>query len=212
MDRVALKLVIGPANAEKAGVVLDGYRAALGLDPLLVVPTAADVHHYRRELAASGAVFGVSVMRFGWLMREIARRCGPTLRLVGGVPGGRTATRLARERIAAAAIVDAELGPLARSAATAGFETTLLTLVDELQDARATPARAIQALRAWGAAEPTRAAYAEDLASLVTDIGASSSGLASSTTASVTPLRSTRCGWHLSAGARRRSSSTASTI
>ena len=94
MDRVALKLVIGPANAEKAGVVLDGYRAALGLDPVLVVPTAADVDHYRRELAASGAVFGVSVMRFGWLMREIARRCGPTLRLVGGVPGGRTATRL----------------------------------------------------------------------------------------------------------------------
>jgi len=158
MDRVALKLVIGPANAEKAGVVLDGYRAALERDPLLVVPTAADVDHYRRELAASGAVFGVSVMRFAWLMREIARR--------GGVRG-RTAGRITRERVAAAAISGAALGPLARSATTAGFETTLLALIDELQEARAMPARAIQALRAWGEAEPARAGYAEDLATLV---------------------------------------------
>ena len=56
---------------------------------------------------------------------------------------------------------------MARSAATPGFETTLLSLIDELQDARATPARAIQALRAWETAEPARAGYAEDLASLV---------------------------------------------
>ncbi len=78
MERVALKLVIGPANAEKAGVLLDGYRASLraGHEPLLVVPTAADVDHYRRELAGSGAVFGVEVMRFAWLMRAIARRAG----------------------------------------------------------------------------------------------------------------------------------------
>src|SRR6478752_1679826 len=105
MDRVALKLVIGPANAEKAGVVLEGYRTSLEFDPLLVVPTAADVDHYRRELATSGAVFGVSVVRFAWLMREMARRSGVR---------GRTAGRLARERAAAAAIAGADLGPLAR--------------------------------------------------------------------------------------------------
>ena len=99
MERVALKLVIGPANAEKAGVVLDGYRASLDRDPLLVVPTAADVDHYRRELATSGAVFGVSVMRFAWLMREIARRSGPTF----GCPAG-SPVRFTRERAAAAAI------------------------------------------------------------------------------------------------------------
>ncbi len=59
---VALNLITGPANAEKAGAVLDGFRAevARGSEPLLVVPTLADVDHYRRELAAGGAVFGVA--------------------------------------------------------------------------------------------------------------------------------------------------------
>src|SRR5436305_328745 len=121
---MSLKLVIGPANAEKAGVVLDAYRAALaaGGDPLLVVPTIADVDHYRRELAASGAVFGVDVMRFAWLMREVAER--------SAVPG-RPAGRLVRERVAATALERTELGPLAASAHTPGFLSALLRLIDE---------------------------------------------------------------------------------
>ena len=49
-----LTLITGPANAAKAGAVLERLRAALPRDPLLVVPTAADVEHYQRELAASG--------------------------------------------------------------------------------------------------------------------------------------------------------------
>src|SRR5436305_845808 len=53
-----LTLVTGPANSAKAAVVLDGVRAALDRDPLLVVPTAADAERYRRELADGGAVFG----------------------------------------------------------------------------------------------------------------------------------------------------------
>src|SRR3954447_20970390 len=89
-----LTLVTGPANAEKAGHVLAAYRAALDREPLLVVPTSADVERYRRELAAAGAVFGVQVMRFGWLEREIARRSG-----VRGRPLG----TLARERRGAGA-------------------------------------------------------------------------------------------------------------
>src|SRR5690242_4588264 len=48
-----LTLVTGPANAEKAGHVLAAYRALLDREPLLVVPTAADVERYRRELAAA---------------------------------------------------------------------------------------------------------------------------------------------------------------
>ena len=51
---VPLTLVTGPANAEKAGFVLGAYRAALDDEPILVVPTFADVDHYRRELAAGG--------------------------------------------------------------------------------------------------------------------------------------------------------------
>ena len=73
---VPLTLVTGPANAEKARVVLDAFRAALarGEDPILVVPTRADVERYRGELAAGGAVFGAHVVRFAWLIEEAARR------------------------------------------------------------------------------------------------------------------------------------------
>src|ERR687887_481666 len=90
-----LTLVTGPANAEKAGYVLASYRAALEDEPLLVVPTFADADHYRRELAAAGAVFGVRVATFSGLMGEVARR--------GGL-GGRPLGRLPPERVAAAAI------------------------------------------------------------------------------------------------------------
>jgi hypothetical protein len=96
-----LTLVTGPANAEKAGHVLAAYRAALDREPLLVVPTAADVERYRRELAAAGAVFGARVMRFAWLESEIAGRAG-----IGGRPLG----GLARERVATA--VTAALVPI----------------------------------------------------------------------------------------------------
>src|SRR5919204_5089004 len=152
-----LTLVTGPANAEKAGYVLASYRAALEDEPLLVVPTFADADHYRRELAAAGAVFGVRVVAFSGLMREVARRAG-----VGGRPLG----RLARERVAAAAIAGTRLEALAASAATRGFARALLRLVDELEERRIAPGRWWAAMREWGAREPARAAYAEELARL----------------------------------------------
>jgi hypothetical protein len=73
---VPLKLVTGPANAAKAGEVLGGLRARLDDDPILVVPTVADVEHAQRELAERGAVFGAQVMKFDWLFWEIAERAG----------------------------------------------------------------------------------------------------------------------------------------
>ncbi len=161
MGSVALKLVIGPANAEKARVALDDYRAWLGesraAGPLLVVPTVADAEAYRRELAASGAVFGVEVVTFEGLLREIAHRTG-----IAGRPLG----ALARERVLAAAVAGADLGPLAASAATPGFARALLDLVAELEQQRAEPARVWAALRRWGEEEPSSAAYAEDLGRL----------------------------------------------
>ena len=69
-----LTLITGPANAAKAGAVLDRLRAARPRDPLLVVPRVPDVEHYQRELAASGLVFGAQVLTFNDLIREIARR------------------------------------------------------------------------------------------------------------------------------------------
>ena len=159
---MALNLITGPANAEKAGAVLDGFRAevARGSEPLLVVPTLPDVDHYRRELAAGGAVFGVQILRFGWLVDEIARRCGVFGRAIGG---------LECERIAAAAIDGCELTELAAARGAAGglgLARALVELAAELEEQRVDAGRFIVALRQWAAAEPAREAYAGELGAL----------------------------------------------
>ena len=107
-----LELVTGPANAAKAGEVLGGLRARLDEDPVLVVPTFADVEHAQRELAERGAVFGARVMRFGWLFREIAGRAGFA---------GREASDFQRELIVEVSVRRARLDVLAESAAQPGF-------------------------------------------------------------------------------------------
>ena len=56
--RMPLTLITGPANAAKAGAVLERFRAALPREPVLVVPTPADAEHYQRELSAEGIVVG----------------------------------------------------------------------------------------------------------------------------------------------------------
>ncbi len=154
-----LTIVTGPANAEKARVVLDGYRAALarGDAAILVVPTLADVERYRDELAAGAVVFGAQVVRFGRLVEEIAKRAGVR---------GRPLPDLARERVAAAAIAVTPLQALAGSAATAGFAGALLRLVHELEEGRVTPQRLTQALRAWAGEDEGRRAYAGEVGGL----------------------------------------------
>ena len=102
-------------------------------------------------------VFGVRVVAFSGLMREIARRAGV---------GGRPLSRLARERVAGAAIARVRLEALAASAATPGFVQALLRLVSELEEQRIEPGRWWAAMRAWGEREPARAVYAEELARL----------------------------------------------
>ena len=90
-----LTLITGPANAAKAGAVLDRLRELRGRDPLLVVPTAADADHYRRELAAAGIVFGAEVVTFRHLVRTLASAAGVR---------GRPLRELARERVVRAAV------------------------------------------------------------------------------------------------------------
>jgi hypothetical protein len=80
-----LTLITGPANAAKAGAVLERLRAALPHDPVLVVPTSADAGHYARELAGAGLVFGAEVTTFPRLMRDIARTAGARGRPLGRV-------------------------------------------------------------------------------------------------------------------------------
>ncbi|MEA2126304.1 MAG: hypothetical protein QOI80_3086, partial [Solirubrobacteraceae bacterium] len=162
---MSLTLVTGPANAAKAGVVLGAFREALDRsgslrlpapEPLLVVPTAADVEPYQRELAVSGAVFGGEVLTFSRLLGLIARRAGYRERRLGFV---------ARDRVVAATVAGARLRVLGASAATPGFARAAGRLFSELQRALIAPERFTAGLRRW-AAENGRGDYAEDVAAL----------------------------------------------
>lgn len=155
---VPLQLITGPANAGKAAVVLETLEswAAAGLEPLLVVPTGADVARYRRELAGRGLVFDANVLRFDGLLAEMAQRAG-----VRGEP----VRGLARERVAAVALRRAALGDLAPLAVAPGFVRAFLGLCDELGERGISRQRVHVAMGQWAQAEPGRAAYATALAS-----------------------------------------------
>ena len=57
-----LTLLVGPANAGKVAALLDRYLAAIGREPLLVVPGGADVERVERDLLVrSPALLG------GWI-------------------------------------------------------------------------------------------------------------------------------------------------
>jgi RecB family exonuclease len=189
-----ITLVTGPANAGKARVVMDALRAhhARGEQPLLVVPTRADVERYRSELARGGLVEGVRVERFGGLLAEVLRRAAD--RGAAGIE--RPLGRLALERMLAAAWQRARSGrpparvggvaaqgagaeetqagtPGARTQAgeptlhaTPGVVRALAALVGELEVARVSPARLREALEAWAAADPAHAPPARVLAEL----------------------------------------------
>ena len=106
-----LTLITGPANAAKAGAVLERLRAALPREPVLVVPTSADAEHYARELAGAGLVFGAEVDDVRRLIREIARgrRRPGAARWAGSPGGGWCARRWPRRRLRGARAV--RVGP-----------------------------------------------------------------------------------------------------
>src|SRR5664280_1876772 len=68
---MSISLITGPANTGKAELVLDAVRrhSAHEQDPLLIVPTRADVEHYLRELAGESVAMGVRVERGRLFMR-----------------------------------------------------------------------------------------------------------------------------------------------
>jgi len=125
--KVPLTLVTGPANAAKAGKVLDSFRrhAEQGDAPLLVVPTAADRDSYSRELLQAGALVGGRVLTWEDLIGLLARRFGVTGRLIGP---------LRRRALVRRAISDGRgsLGGLEQSAGTPGFTAPAETLFREL--------------------------------------------------------------------------------
>jgi ATP-dependent helicase/DNAse subunit B len=143
---VPLTLVTGPANAAKAGEVLGGLRARVDDEPILVVPAFQDVEHAQRELAERGAVFGVSVLRFDRLFREIGRRTGH---------GEPIASDVQRELIVEEAVRRADLELLAGSAAQPGFVRAAAEFVAELERSMVEPPWFTKALRTpAGLADP----------------------------------------------------------
>lgn len=154
---MGLTLVTGPANSGRAGEVLGAYRARLEEEPILVVPAFRDVEHTLRELAAGGAVFGTTVVRFARLFETIAERCGAA--------PVRLASRIQRELLVEEAVRGLDLRELRDSAAQPGFAHAAVRLIAELQRSMVEPATFERALERWAGHGPRRR-YAREVASI----------------------------------------------
>ncbi|MGN6256155.1 MAG: PD-(D/E)XK nuclease family protein [Solirubrobacterales bacterium] len=150
-----LKLIHGPPNSGRAGVVRRGFAAAIERDPILVVPTVDDVFAFERELCAGGALLGGSAMTFGGLFR--------TVLTAAGAPPGAELSAAQRLRAVAVAISSRRerLGPLRRSAGRPRFARALERLFDELQAAGIEPEEVEESARTLEGS-----AYLSDVAAL----------------------------------------------
>ncbi len=128
-----LKLILGPPNSGRAGLVRHRYLEALERDPVLVVPTVDDVFAFERELCGEGAALGGTVLTFGALFGQIATAAGR--------PPGAVLSPAQRRRCVEVAVEEraARLGPLRRSAGRPGFAAAFTRLLDELQAAEVGP-------------------------------------------------------------------------
>jgi ATP-dependent helicase/DNAse subunit B len=153
---VPLKLIHGPPNSGKRGLVLDAFSVVLDRDPILVVPNADDVFDFERELCSERAALGGSVTTFRGLVATVARSTGAS-----PAPVLTDSQRLRAIAVAVARCQD-RLGPLRRSAARPGFASSLSRLFDQLQGAGLDPER-----MATGAATLESSAYLADLAVLL---------------------------------------------
>jgi ATP-dependent helicase/DNAse subunit B len=128
-----LKLIHGPPNSGRAGLVRRALIDALERDPVLVVPTVDDVYSFERELCEEGAILGASVMTFGGLFNAVAT--------AAGAPPGAELTPAQRLGAISAAISERRraLGPLGRSAGRPGFPRAFSRLLDDLQGAGLEP-------------------------------------------------------------------------
>jgi ATP-dependent helicase/DNAse subunit B len=132
LDRMALKLIVGPPNSGRTGATLDGFRASATRDPVLVVPTVDDVERFEEELTRGGeAVIGATVGTFDQLFALVARATD--------APAGPAITRVQRLRLAREAASRAGLRILSTSARRPGFPSALEELVSELQAALVDP-------------------------------------------------------------------------
>jgi ATP-dependent helicase/DNAse subunit B len=129
-----LKLIHGPPNSGRAGLVRRALSDVLERDPVLVVPTVDDVYSFERELCEEGAALGASVVTFRSLFRVVAD--------VGGTPSPPELAGAQRLRAVSIAIDETMrgLGPLRHSAARPGFAAAFERFIGELQGAGVDPA------------------------------------------------------------------------
>ncbi len=130
--RLALNLVVGPANAGKVALLLERYLACLDDEPVLIVPNRADVARVERDLLErAGCLFGGSIGTFDDLFARIA----------DGDPGSRpVASRAQRALVAARAAQHAAGGELEASARFPGFTDALLGALADLEGGLLDPA------------------------------------------------------------------------
>ncbi len=159
-----LELITGPVNSGKAGLVLEAVEeaAAGGLDPTLVVPTAADSDLLRRELAGRGVTAAVKVAGFRGLWEQMARRLDFDPRPLARFRLERIARVVTDEALDAGRLRSS----LRLSATEEGFAPALVVFADELGEAGAGPDRFDAVMEAWAGAEPSLEPYATDLATL----------------------------------------------
>jgi RecB family exonuclease len=152
---VPLKLIHGPPNSGRAGLVRAAFVAARERDPVLVLPTVDDVFAFERELAGDGAALGGAAMTFWALFRSIAT--------AAGAPPGAVLSPAQRLRCVDVSVEGLlpRLGPLRRSAARPGFARAFVRLLDELQAAGVEPG-AVEA----SAGTLEGSAYLADIAAL----------------------------------------------
>jgi ATP-dependent helicase/DNAse subunit B len=122
---MALTLLVGPANAGKVERLLERYLAALGRDPILIVPNRPDVDWAERELLARqpallGGWIGTFPDLFGWIAES-----DPKHRPV--------ATDTQQALALRAAVARTPLNGLGDSARSAGFADALRDAIIEVE-------------------------------------------------------------------------------
>ncbi len=121
---MGLALVVGPANAGKVALLLDGYLDSLDRDPVLIVPNRSDVDRVERDLLRRRpALLTGSIGTFDDLFERIAYADGEGRPLIGVAQ---------RALLVRRAVGLAPLNGLGRSARFTGFAEALSASLAEL--------------------------------------------------------------------------------
>ena len=130
-----LRLIAGPANAGKVGLLLGRYLAALeprnGPEPVLIVPNRADVDRVELELLERRpALLGGTIGTFDDVFRRLAD---------GSTDARRQLGRAEQTLLVRRVVGGASLNGFARSAVHAGFVDSLQQVLDELESGLLAP-------------------------------------------------------------------------